>query len=78
MKEETKRHIKEIYEWLGYASTIGLALAFSVVIGALLGFYLDKWIFGKAKLFFFIFLVMGVIAGFRNVYILGKRFQKKM
>lgn len=78
MKEETKQYIKEIYEWLGYASTIGLALAFSVVIGALFGFYLDKWVFGKPKLFFFIFLVMGVIAGFRNVYILSKRFQKKM
>lgn len=78
MKEETRQHIKQIYEWLGYASTIGLALAFSVVIGALFGFYVDKWVFGKAKLFFYIFLVMGIIAGFRNVYILGKRFQKKM
>lgn len=78
MKEETKKYIRQTYQWLGYASTIGLALAFSVVIGALLGFYLDKWVFGKPKLFFFIFLVMGVIAGFRNVYILGKRLQKKM
>ncbi len=78
MKEETKQYLKQIYEWLGYASTIGMALAFAVVLGALFGFYLDKWIFGKPKLFFYIFLVMGVVAGFRNVYILAKRVQKKM
>lgn len=78
MKEETKQYIRQIYEWLGYASTIGLSLAFAVVIGALFGFYLDKWVFGKPKIFFYIFLIMGVIAGFRNIYILGKRLQKKM
>lgn len=78
MKEETKQYIRQIYKQLGDASTIGLALALSIVIGALAGYYLDQWVFGKPKLFFYIFLVMGVIAGFRNVYIIGKRLQKRM
>jgi ATP synthase protein I len=78
VKQETKYYLKDLYQQFTRASTIGLALALSVVIGAIVGYYVDIWIFGKTKLFFFIFLIMGIIAGFRNVYILGKRFQKKM
>lgn len=78
MKQETKKYLKDLYQQFTRASTIGLSLALSIVIGALVGYYLDIWIFGEAKLFFFIFLIMGIIAGFRNVYILGKRFEKKM
>jgi len=77
VKEETKQYIRQIYKQLGDASTIGLALALSIVIGLGIGYYLDKW-FHTEPYLLIIFLILGVIAGFRNVYIIGKRIQKRM
>lgn len=68
MDKDLKKTIKD----LGYLSTIGMAMAFSIAIGALVGYYLDKWL-GTKPWLFFVFLGFGIAAAFRNLYILYKK-----
>lgn len=46
---------------------IGIELVAGVIVGILIGYHLDE-LFGTKPLFFFIFLVIGVVAGFLNMY----------
>lgn len=64
--------LKKLFKDLGFLSTIGMAMAFSIALGALLGFYLDQWL-GTRPWLFFVFLGFGIIAAFRNLYILYKK-----
>jgi F0F1-type ATP synthase assembly protein I len=68
MDNETKKMIRT----LGYVSTVGLSMAISIGIGALVGHYLDKK-FGTAPWLLLIFLGFGVAAAFRNLYIMYKK-----
>jgi len=68
MKEDTKKLIRQA----GLASTLGLSVALAIFIGFGLGYWLDSR-FGTSPWLTLLFLVMGVIAGFRNYY----RFMKK-
>lgn len=72
MDEEKKRLIKS----LGMISTMGISFAVAIVIGIYVGWHLDKWL-GTAPWFFFIFLFFGIVAGFRNIYIIAGREIKK-
>lgn len=64
-----------MFRTLGYLSTVGLAMAFSIGIGAWVGYYLDNK-FGTTPWLFFVFLALGIVAAFRNLYIMYKRGQK--
>jgi len=68
MDDETKKMIRT----LGHLSTVGLAMAFSIGLGVLIGYYLDKK-FGTAPWFFFIFLGFGVAAAFKNLHIMYRK-----
>ncbi len=74
MKEETKRFIKELLSGGYRASAIGLSLVLAIVIGGGLGWFLSEYT-GKTY-WFYIGLILGIIAGFRNLYIMGKRYEK--
>jgi len=65
MDNDLKKTIKD----LGFLSTVGMSMAFSIAIGALAGYYLDKWL-GTKPWLFFVFLGFGIAAAFRNLYIL--------
>jgi len=67
--------IKKMLRSMGYLSTVGLAMAFSIGIGAGVGYYLDKK-FGTEPWLLLVFLGLGVIAAFRNLYIMYKKGQK--
>lgn len=56
-------------------STIGITLAASIFIGFAFGYYLDTKVFdGKTTPWMMmLFLLLGVIAGFKNLYQLSKR-----
>jgi ATP synthase protein I len=75
LKEDTKKFLKELFSGGYRASSIGMALVFSIVIGGALGYWLST-VFDN-MVFFYIGLIVGIIAGFRNVYIMGKKFQDK-
>jgi len=57
---------------LGTLSTVGLSVVIAIAIGVYVGLQLDKWL-GTAPWFFFIFLFFGIVAGFRNIYIMANK-----
>ena len=52
---------------------ISLDLISSIIVGALIGFGLDK-IFSTKPVFFIIFLVLGIITGFYSLFKTMKKF----
>ena len=76
MRQDTKQFLKELFSGGYRASAIGLSLVFAIFIGAFLGYLLDNY-FETGYLFKIIGLIVGIIAGFRNVYIMGKKYQDK-
>ncbi len=52
-------------------STVGLELGFAVIIGLVVGQYLDKWL-GTEPWLLLLFLIFGMAAGFRSVFRLLK------
>ena len=67
---------KNLLKTLGMVSGMGISFVLAIIIGVLMGLQLDKW-FGTAPWFFFIFLLFGIVAGFRNLYIITKRVIKR-
>ena len=74
MKEDTKKFLKELLQGGYRASAIGMALVLAIFIGAFIGYLLDNW-FGTNYFFKIVGLILGIIAGFRNVYIMGKKYK---
>ena len=68
MDNETKK----MFRTLGFVSTAGLAMAISITLGALIGYYLDKR-YNTEPWLFIIFLILGIIAAFRNLYLMYKK-----
>jgi ATP synthase protein I len=60
---------KKLLKSLGAMSSIGISVALAIAIGVFVGLKLDKWL-GTDPWFFFIFLFIGIVAGFRNIFIL--------
>ena len=76
MRQDTKTFLKELFSGGYQASSIGLALVFAILLGGFAGYLLDNY-FETGYLFKIIGLIVGIIAGFRNVYEMGKKFQDK-
>ena len=71
MKRETRRAYKE----LAYYSSLGLSVALAIFIGLGIGIWLDRK-FDTAPWLMLIFLILGIIAGFRNIALAIKRVRK--
>jgi ATP synthase protein I len=52
---------------LGPLSAIGIYFGVSIALGLAIGFYLDKKL-GTAPIFFLIFMILGIVAGFVNLF----------
>lgn len=67
---------REAWRGMAYASSIGMALAFAILLGLGAGWLVDHFMgwdpYGKG-----VGLGLGIIAGYRNVYIIMKRIEKK-
>lgn len=68
MDKDTKNLIRT----LGYLSTVGLAMALSIGIGALIGNYLDGK-FGTEPWLLIVFTGFGIAAAFKNLHIMYKK-----
>ena len=67
---------KSLIKTLGLVSSMGISVALAIAIGVYMGLTLDRWL-GTDPWFFFIFLFFGIVAGFRNIYIIaGKEIKK--
>lgn len=68
---------RKLIRMLGVLSTVGLTMVFATVIGLFIGLKLDKWL-GTSPWFTAVFLILGIFAGFRNLFVYARRSQKTM
>ncbi|MEJ2102337.1 MAG: AtpZ/AtpI family protein [Desulfobacterales bacterium] len=71
MKKETKRALRE----LAYYSSLGLSVSLAIFIGLAVGVFLDRR-FETTPWFTLIFLLLGIIGGFRNIAIVIRKTRK--
>jgi ATP synthase protein I len=71
MRKDTKRAFRE----LAYYSSLGLSVSLSIFIGLAVGIYLDRR-FETSPWCTLVFLVLGIIAGFRNIAIAIRKARK--
>lgn len=69
LDDEDKENVKLI----GAYVTIPFALALPPIIGWFIGSWLDKW-WNTSPYLMYVFMVLGFVAGFREVFRIVKRF----
>ncbi len=57
---------------LSMVSSMGISVVLAIAIGVWFGLTLDEW-FGTKPWFFYIFLFIGIAAGFKNIYVIAGR-----
>jgi F0F1-type ATP synthase assembly protein I len=62
-----KGSLAESVRTLGPISSVGFSFVLAIVIGAGAGLALDRWL-GTSPWLFFVFFVLGFVAGVLNVY----------
>ena len=67
-----KSDSKELYRSLSMVSSMGISVVMAIGIGVWLGLSLDRWLDTKPW-FFYIFLFIGIAAGFKNIYVIAGR-----
>lgn len=68
MQDETKKLFRDLW----YYSSLSFSIALAMLIGLGIGYWLDTK-FDTSPWFTLIFLGLGVIAGFRNIYLAMKK-----
>ncbi len=68
---------RKLLRMVGVLSTVGLTLVFATMIGLYIGLKLDQWL-GTSPWFTAVFLLFGIVAGFRNLFIYARRTQKTL
>jgi len=63
---------KEIFRNLAMVSSMGISVVLAIGIGVWFGLTLDRWLDTKPW-FFYIFLFIGIAAGFKNIYVIAGR-----
>ena len=71
MKEDTREAVR----LLAVASTMGLSMVLATVLGLAFGYWMDQ-VFGTKPWLTMIFLILGIVAGFKNIYVIMRRVQK--
>lgn len=57
-----------LFDAIGKASVIGLHMVSGIIVGGVMGYFLDEWL-GTSPWLKIVFFILGVGAGFRNVYL---------
>ncbi|MGE4401354.1 MAG: AtpZ/AtpI family protein [Desulfobulbus sp.] len=68
---------REMFRQLAVYSQVGMTFVFSIIIGFGMGWALDNKVFGgkTAPYLTFIFLGLGILAGFKNLWELTRKIQ---
>jgi ATP synthase protein I len=67
---------KNLLKTLASVSSIGISVVLAIGMGVWAGLKLDEWL-GTKPWFFYIFLFIGIAAGFKNVFVLAGRAMDK-
>lgn len=51
---------------------MGISVVMAIGIGVWFGLTIDDWL-GTKPYFFYIFLLFGILAGFKNIYVIARR-----
>ncbi len=62
----------EYLSGLSKAGSIGLHLVSGIIVGTAIGYFLDEWL-GTHPWLLMLFMILGIVAGFKNVYVDTKR-----
>ncbi len=73
MEEKDRRLLRIV----GVLSTVGIAMVAATMIGLYIGRWLDNR-FGTSPWLTAVFLLLGIVAGFRNLYQTARRAQQTM
>jgi ATP synthase protein I len=68
---------RKLIRTLGVLSTVGLTMVFATVIGLFVGLWLDGKL-GTTPWMTALFLLLGIIAGFRNLFVHVKKSQDEL
>ncbi|MBI4847390.1 MAG: AtpZ/AtpI family protein [Nitrospirae bacterium] len=71
-----KEKKRELFRYLGVASTVGINLVISTFIGFALGYYLIDRYFGTFPWFTLVFTLLGIAAGFKFLFKIVSRISK--
>lgn len=63
---------RELLRSLAMVSSMGISVVLAIGIGVWFGLTLDRWL-NSGPWFFYIFLFIGIAAGFKNVYVIAGR-----
>ncbi len=66
---------RSLIRMIAVLSTVGLTMVFATVIGLFFGHWLDT-VFGTSPWLTALFLILGIIAGFRNLFVHVKKSQE--
>lgn len=67
---------RQLFKTLGFMSSVGIAMVAATFIGLAMGIYLDKWL-DTSPWFTLILLFLGIVSGFRNIFVLTHRELKR-
>jgi F0F1-type ATP synthase assembly protein I len=70
-----KKPLADTVRTIGALSTVGISFVLAIVLGAWFGLLLDGWL-GTKPWMFFLFFVLGLVAGVLNVYRTAGKFLK--
>jgi ATP synthase protein I len=68
---------RQLMRSLSFLSSIGISMVAASFIGLFIGVYLDKWL-GTTPWMTLIWLGIGLVAGFRNIFILTRRGMREL
>ncbi len=74
---ERSRRRREFFRFLGVASTVGINMVACTFIGFAIGYWLIDANLGTFPWFTILFLVLGIIAGFRYLFRIASKAEKK-
>lgn len=63
---------RDIFRNLAMVSSMGISVVLAIGIGVWFGLTLDRWL-STEPWFFWIFTLIGIAAGFKNVYVITRR-----
>jgi len=66
------RDKRDLFRSLSLVSSMGISVVLAIGIGVWFGLTLDRWL-GTKPWFFYIFLFIGIAAGFKNIYVIAGR-----
>ena len=66
---------RKVWRLIGALSTVGITLVAALIIGFYIGLKLDEY-FGTSPWLTVIFLILGIIAGFKNLVTMSRRIEE--